>query len=169
VDINAQMAALELSYDRDWIRFKASLFYASGDGAAQDGEGNGSTLSSTILISPAGRSVGTCGRDLTSRYSGEFETAQQPRAEPAHQQTEGQANFVNPGLLLFGVGTEIEVAPKLRSFINVNYINFLETDPIKTALLTDKVDRELGLDLSIGSNIARCSRTTSSSPPDLGR
>ena len=46
--------------------------------------------------------------------------------------------------------TEIEVTPKLRSFINVNYLRFAETDPIKTALLTDEIDSELGLDLSIG-------------------
>src|SRR5437763_1971589 len=30
--INAQMAALELSYDRDWARFRVSGFYQSGDG-----------------------------------------------------------------------------------------------------------------------------------------
>ena len=36
VDINAQMAALELSYDRDWIRFKLSGFYASGDSDPTD-------------------------------------------------------------------------------------------------------------------------------------
>ena len=39
VDINAQMAALEVSYDRDWARYKASFFYASGDGNATDGTG----------------------------------------------------------------------------------------------------------------------------------
>ncbi|HZE12963.1 MAG TPA: hypothetical protein VE086_04330, partial [Chthoniobacterales bacterium] len=31
VSINAQMAALELSIDKDWLRFKLSAFYASGD------------------------------------------------------------------------------------------------------------------------------------------
>ena len=31
VDISAGMAALELSYDRDWVRFRTSFFYASGD------------------------------------------------------------------------------------------------------------------------------------------
>ena len=31
VNINAQMAALEISYDQDWIRYKGSVFYASGD------------------------------------------------------------------------------------------------------------------------------------------
>jgi hypothetical protein len=40
------------------------------------------------------------------------------------------------------------LTPKLRSFINVNYLRFDETDSIKTALLTDKVDNELGWDLT---------------------
>ena len=31
VNINAQMAALELSIDKDWLRHKLSVFYASGD------------------------------------------------------------------------------------------------------------------------------------------
>jgi len=41
VDINAQFGALEVSYDRDWIRYKASVVYASGDGNSSDGEANG--------------------------------------------------------------------------------------------------------------------------------
>ena len=64
--------------------------------------------------------------------------------------TEGQANFVNPGVLLLGVGTEMDLTPKLRTFLNANYIRFMETDPLKTALLTDKVDNEFGYDLSLG-------------------
>ena len=31
VDINAQMAAAELSLDKDWLRYRVSFFYASGD------------------------------------------------------------------------------------------------------------------------------------------
>ncbi len=41
VNINAQMAALELSIDHDWARYKASAFYASGDGNSTDGTGRG--------------------------------------------------------------------------------------------------------------------------------
>ena len=42
VDINAQMGALEVSYDHDWARYKASFFYASGDGnATTDGTARG--------------------------------------------------------------------------------------------------------------------------------
>jgi hypothetical protein len=35
-DISSFMAAAELSYDRDWIRVKASGFYASGDSDPTD-------------------------------------------------------------------------------------------------------------------------------------
>jgi hypothetical protein len=64
--------------------------------------------------------------------------------------TEGQANFVNPGVLMLSLGTEMDVTPKLRSFFNVNYIRLMETDPIKTALLVDKVAHDIGWDLSVG-------------------
>ena len=37
VDINAQMAALELSVDKDWVRYRASFFYASGDSSNRSG------------------------------------------------------------------------------------------------------------------------------------
>ena len=42
------------------------------------------------------------------------------------------------------------MTPKLRSFFNANYIRLVETDTIKTALLTSKVDPEMGWDLSLG-------------------
>ncbi|MEY4918433.1 MAG: hypothetical protein RL616_2346, partial [Verrucomicrobiota bacterium] len=64
--------------------------------------------------------------------------------------TEGQANFVNPGVFIFGLGAEFDVTPKLRTFLNVNYITFAETDSIKTALLTNKAGSEVGWDLSFG-------------------
>jgi hypothetical protein len=44
----------------------------------------------------------------------------------------------------------MDLTPKLRCFANANYIRFMETDPIKTALLTDRVSHELGYDLSLG-------------------
>ena len=67
--------------------------------------------------------------------------------------TEGQANFVNPGLFLAGLGTEIEVTPKLRNFMNLNFIRFMDTEPLKDALFTDKVAHEFGWDLSTGLSI----------------
>jgi len=40
-DINAQLAAAELSLDRDWLRFKGSFFWASGDKKPFDGTARG--------------------------------------------------------------------------------------------------------------------------------
>ena len=41
VDINAQMAAVELSLDKDWLRYRVSFFYASGDKNPRDGTARG--------------------------------------------------------------------------------------------------------------------------------
>ncbi|MDB6123176.1 MAG: hypothetical protein JWQ71_2169 [Pedosphaera sp.] len=151
VDINAQMAALEVSYDRDWIRYKGSIFYASGDRKAEDGTANGFD---TVVDNPnftggpfsywvrQGFNLGGTSVNLKQRSS------LVPNLRTS--KTEGQANFVNPGVFIVGLGTEMDLTPKLRAFINANYVRLMETDPIKTALLTDKVDNEMGWDLSIG-------------------
>lgn len=151
VDINAQMAALELSYDHDWARYKASVFYASGDDNAEDGTGTGFD---TIVDNPnftggpfsywtrQGFNLGGTMVNLKQRSS------LVPNLRTS--KTEGQANFVNPGAFIAGLGAEFDLTPKLRAFLNGNYIRMVETDPIKTALLTDKVDGEIGGDLSLG-------------------
>jgi hypothetical protein len=151
VDINGQFAAMELSYDRDWIRYKASFIYASGDADTEDGTATGFD---TILDNPnfiggpfsyylrQGFNLGGTVVNFKQRSS------LIPNLRTS--KTQGQANFVNPGLYLWGLGVEIDVTPKLKSFINVNYIRMAESDPVRTALLVDKVDRELGWDFSLG-------------------
>ena len=151
VDINAQMAAVELSYDHDWARYKASFFYASGDGNTEDGTATGFD---TIVDNPnftggpfsywtrQGFNLGGTMVNLKQRSS------LVPNLRTS--KTEGQANFVNPGVFIFGLGGEFDVTPKLRAFLNANYIRMVETDTIKTALLTDKADAEIGGDLSLG-------------------
>ncbi|HWN96174.1 MAG TPA: hypothetical protein VNT99_14155, partial [Methylomirabilota bacterium] len=151
VNINAQMAALEISYDRDWLRYKASFFYASGDNDADDGEATGFD---TIFDNPnftggpfsywvrQGFNFGGTAVNLKQRNS------LVPNLRTSKGQ--GQANFVNPGVFIYSLGAEIDTTPKLRTFLNANYIRFAETDTLKTALLTDKVRAEIGWDLSIG-------------------
>ena len=58
--------------------------------------------------------------------------------------------IVNPGVFIYGLGAEIEVTPKVRSFLNANYVRFADTSSIQTALLTTQIRNELGVDLSIG-------------------
>jgi hypothetical protein len=151
VDINAQMAALEVSYDRNWARYKASFLYASGDGNTTDGTGRGFD---TIVDNPnfTGGPFSYWTRQGFN-LGGTLVNLKTPSSlvpDLRTSKTEGQANFVNPGVFIFGLGGEFDVTPKLRTFLNANYIRFAETDTIKTALLTDKVNGEVGWDLSLG-------------------
>src|SRR6266446_2333804 len=41
VTVNAQMAAAEISYDKDWIRYRVSGFYTSGDSNPRDARARG--------------------------------------------------------------------------------------------------------------------------------
>jgi hypothetical protein len=151
VDINAQMAALELSYDRDWIRFKASGFYASGDSEPTDRTARGfdSILDNPLFIggpfswyTHQGFNLAGTGVNFKQRDSliPNFRTSK----------TEGQSNFVNPGVMIAGLGTDMELTPKLRAFANANYIWLAETAPVERALQTNKASDKLGLDLSLG-------------------
>jgi hypothetical protein len=51
---------------------------------------------------------------------------------------------------IIGVGTDMDLTPKLKAFVNANYIWMNETEPITIALQTNKARTELGLDLSVG-------------------
>jgi hypothetical protein len=53
-------------------------------------------------------------------------------------------------VLIVGIGSDIDVTPKLKAFANVNHIWLNETKPIELALQTNKVRTELGLDCSVG-------------------
>jgi hypothetical protein len=145
------MAALELSYDRDWIRFKLSGFYATGDSTPTDRTASGfdSITDNPFFIGGpfswyvhqgfnlAGTAVNFKQRDSLIPN---FRTSK----------SEGQSNFVNPGVAILGIGTDIDVTPKLKVFANANYIWMNETEPVLLALQTNKVRSELGADLSIG-------------------
>ena len=151
VDINAQMAAFEVSYDRDWFRLKLSGFYASGDSRPTDRTAHGFD---TILDNPSfvggpfswyvheGINLPGTGMNLKQGDS----LVMNLRSS----KTEGQSNFVNPGALILGFGLDMDVTPKLKAFTNVNYIWMVEPASIKAALQTDRVRNDLGLDASLG-------------------
>ena len=151
VSINAQMAALELSLDKDWLRHKLSLFYASGDDDPKDDEATGFD---TILDRPflfggpfsfyvhqgfnlAGTSVNFKQRDsLVPNFRS--------------SKIEGQANFVNPGVFIVGYGLDADITPKLKAFVNVNYIRTIHTEVTEQVLFTNHASNDFGLDYSLG-------------------
>ncbi len=151
VDINAQMAALEISYDHDWARYKASFFYGSGDGNVNGGTATGFdsindnpnfTGGPFSYYARQGFNLGGSAVNLKNDRS--------LLPDLRSSKSEGQANFVNPGVFIYGVGAEFDLTPKVRSFLNANYIQFAETGALKSILQTAQVDQEVGYDLSLG-------------------
>ena len=149
VSINAQMAAAELSYDRDWVRFRSSFFWASGDDDISDNDGEGFDA---IFDNPnfAGgefsywqrQSIKLLGVNLVDRFS------LLPHLRSS--KIEGQTNFVNPGLFLLNFGADAEVTPRLRLISNVNLLWFDNTAVIEQFVFQSGIDRHIGTDLSLG-------------------
>lgn len=148
-DINAQMAALELSYDRDWARFRASVFWASGDDDPNDGQAEGFD---SIFDNPnfAGggfsywqrQTIGLFGVNLVNRMS--------LVPDLRSSKFQGQSNFVNPGLFLVNVGVDFDITPKLRMINNCNFLWFDTTEVLETFIFQERVRRRIGTDLSMG-------------------
>ena len=58
----------------------------------------------------------------------------------------------NPKQLRFSQADKVgqRVAALVRGFANLNYLLFMETNALETALVTDNISREIGWDLSFG-------------------
>ncbi len=147
--INAQMFAIEGSYDRDWARFRVSFFWSSGDRNINDTHANGFD---TILDNPnfAGggfsywnrQQIPLLGVNLTQRLS--------LVPDLRSSKIQGQANFVNPGLILPTIGVDFELTAKLKMINNFNLIWFDKTAVLEQFLFQGHIDRFVGADLGWG-------------------
>jgi hypothetical protein len=153
VDINAQMAALELSRDRDWQRYRGSFFFASGDSDLNDEKANGFdmisdnpnfaggpfqfwTQQATVLA--GGRGI------LTNKFS--------LLANLRNKFTQ-RANFVNPGLLLFNFGADFRLTPKLKTVTNLSYLRFARAGVLRQLTGDAGITSGIGTDLSVGLKV----------------
>ena len=57
---------------------------------------------------------------------------------------------MNPGIFLVNAGADFDVTPKLRSFLNVNYLRFERTAPIGLLLFESPIHNTIGVDSSLG-------------------
>lgn len=148
-DIDAKMFALELSIDRDWIRFRTSYFYASGDDDLFDDKARGFD---TILDNPnfAGGEFSYFQRQAVRLFGVNLTNNNSLIPDLRSSKIQGQANFVNPGLHLVNAGMDFEVTPKMKLITNANYLWFDTTEPLEIFTFQDRIDPEIGVDLSMG-------------------
>jgi hypothetical protein len=151
VDINAQMAAVELSLDKDWLRYRVSFFYASGDKHPTDGSARGFD---SIFDNPnfAGGFFSLWDREGIP-LTGTGVNLVNPGSLVPDLRTskiEGQANYVNPGLFLYNAGVDFDLTPKLRLFLNENLLFFARTDPLELLLFQSNIHTGIGADSGIG-------------------
>jgi hypothetical protein len=148
-DINAQMFALELSYNRDWMRFRTSFLWASGD---DDPNNKHATGFDAILDNPnfAGGDFSFWQRQQIKLLGVNLVNRESLLPDLRSSKTEGQSNFVNPGLFLLNFGIDMDLTPKLKMINNVNFLWFDETAVLEQFLFQEKIHHFIGTDLSSG-------------------
>jgi hypothetical protein len=150
-DIRAHMAAAEASIDRDWLRYRASIFYASGDKDPTDDKATGFDA---ILDDPnfVGGQFSYWNRQGIRLVSTEVGLVQPNSLLPTlrSSKTEGQANFVNPGIWIFNTGVDAEITQTVKAVFNANYLRFDRTESLEYVLFQPGVRHEIGYDLSLG-------------------
>jgi hypothetical protein len=152
--IRAGFGAVELSYDHDWMRFRLSGLYATGDGDPyNDTEGGfdaifenpifgGADTSywirQTIPFAGGGRVISINGRNgiLNSLRS---------------SKEEGQSNFNNPGTVFVGVGADFDLTPEFRVSANANHLWFENTSSLQALRMEGSIPKDIGFDLSVAT------------------
>jgi hypothetical protein len=151
VTVNAQLAAAEISYDRDWIRYRVSAFYTSGDANPHDGRARG--FDSILDLDAFAGGLFSFWNREGFRLTGSGVLLTTPGSlipSLRASKDEGQANFVNPGIFLANAGADIEITPKLKGFVNANFLRFERTEALEFILLQGPIRHTIGVDYGTG-------------------
>nr|WP_184101320.1 hypothetical protein [Sphingopyxis panaciterrulae] len=150
--IRAGFAAAELSYDHDWMRFRLSGLYATGDGDPYNNTEGGFDaifenpifggadtsywIRQTIPFAGGGRAVAINGRNgiLNSLRS---------------SKEEGQSNFNNPGTVFVGAGADFDLSPEVRVSTNLNHLWFQNTATLQVLRSEGSIPKDIGWDVSL--------------------
>lgn len=150
-DIRAFFGAAEFSYDKDWMRFRLSGAFASGDDDPFDNTEGGFDaifenpvfagadtsywIRQTIPFAGGGRAVSVNGRNglLNSLRS---------------SKEQGQSNFNNPGLMLVGAGADFDLTPEFRISANANHLWFENTATLEALRNEGSIPKDIGWDIS---------------------
>jgi len=153
-EIRAGFGAVELSYDHDWMRFRLSGLYATGDGDPYNkteggfdaifenpifgGADTSYWIRQTIPFAGGGRVISINGRNgiLNSLRS---------------SKEEGQSNFNNPGTVFIGAGADFDLTPEFRVSTNFNHLWFENTSSLQALRSEGSIPKDIGFDLSLAT------------------
>ncbi|BBB13942.1 hypothetical protein SPYCA_3200 [Sphingopyxis sp. FD7] len=153
-EIRAGFGAVELSYDYDWMRFRLSGLYATGDGDPYNkteggfdaifenpifgGADTSYWIRQTIPFAGGGRVISINGRNgiLNSLRS---------------SKEEGQSNFNNPGTIFIGAGADFDLSPQTRVSVNANHLWFENTATLQALRVEGSIPKDIGFDLSVAA------------------
>jgi len=151
VHVSSQMAAVEGSIDKDYFRFRGSFFWAQGDKNPTDGKASGfdAIFDDPNFVGGQFSFWNRNGIRLTQTGVG---LVQPNSILPSLRSSkiEGQANFVNPGILIYNAGMDVEVTQRLKAVFNVNYLRFHRTESLEYVLFQNHIRHEIGWDYSLG-------------------
>jgi hypothetical protein len=151
VRVRSNMAAVEASVDRDYLRFRGSMFWAEGDADPTDGTATGFDA---IFDDPnfAGGQFSFWNRQGIRLTQTGVGLVQPNSLLPSLRSSkiEGQANFVNPGIFIYNAGVDVEVTQRLKAVLNVNYLRFHRTQSLEYVLFQNNIRHDIGFDYSLG-------------------
>jgi carboxypeptidase family protein len=151
VRVKSNLAAVEASVDKDYLRFKGSFFWAQGDSNPTDSRATGFDA---IFDDPnfVGGQFSFWSRNGIRLSQTGVGLVQPNSLLPSlrSSKTQGQANFVNPGIFIYNAGVDAEVTQRLKAVFNVNYLRFHRTEPLEYLLFQNHIRHDIGWDYSLG-------------------
>jgi hypothetical protein len=149
--IRSHMAAAEASIDKDFVRYKASFFFASGDKNPTDDRATGFDA---IFDDPnfIGGQFSYWNRQGIRLTQTGVALVEPNSVIPSlrSSKTQGQANFVNPGIYIYNLGADVEVTQRIKAIFNANYLRFHRTETLEYVLFQNRIRKEIGYDYSLG-------------------
>jgi hypothetical protein len=151
VRVKSHMAAVEASVDKDYLRFRGSFFWAQGDQNPTDEKGTGfdAIFDDPNFLGGQFSFWNRNGIRLTQTGVG---LVQPNSLLPSlrSSKTQGQSNFVNPGIFIYNAGVDVEVTQRIKAVFNANYLRFHRTEPLEYLLFQNRIRHDIGFDYSLG-------------------
>ena len=151
VSVRSHMAAVEASIDKDYLRFRGSVFWAQGDANPTDEKGTGfdAIFDDPNFVGGQFSFWNRNGIRLTQTGVG---LVQPNSILPTLRSSkiQGQANFVNPGIFIYNAGLDVEITQRLKAVLNANYLRFHRTEPLEYILFQNRIRHDIGFDYSLG-------------------